>query len=320
MTYQKDLVSVICLAFNQKNYVEAALQSILDQTYHNIEVIIVDDASSDGTVQVIQEFVLRNQFVKFIQLTKNVGNCKAFNIGLKVAKGKYIIDLAADDVMLSMRIERQVHFFSKLESHYGVVFTDVTYINEHGIPFRNHFEYLKVKKLVGTVPEGDVFSSILDRYFVSGPSMMIKREVMDALRGYDETLEYEDFDFWVRSSRLYKYGFLNERLTLVRRTQLSKSTGWYKIGDKQLHSTYLICKKAQSLVRNAKERQALVSRASYEYRQSLFSRNRFEGDLFAELLCELGAWSWQHSLLLVMARIPLPWARLRNIYHYIRYT
>ncbi|MCX8491645.1 MAG: glycosyltransferase [Cyclobacteriaceae bacterium] len=319
MTSQKDLVSVICLAYNQRNFVKAALQSILYQTYENIEIIIVDDASTDGTGHVIQEFISKLPAIKFFKLTDNVGNCKAFNLGLTIAKGKYIVDLAADDVMFPERIERQVLFFSQLDPAYGVVFTDVTYINEKGVPIRNHFEHLMKKKLIKKVPEGNVFSEILSRYFVSAPSMMIKREVMEALNGYDETLEYEDFDFWVRSSRLFKYGFLNERLTYIRRTQLSKSTGWYKRGDKQLHSTYLICKKAMALIQNEEEHKALSIRVSYEYRQSLFSGNKSEGALFAELLHELNAWSWSHTFWYLVSLLPFPWIRLRNIYQYVFY-
>ncbi len=320
MTFQRDLVSVICLSFNQKDYVEEALQSILDQTYENVEVIIVDDASTDGTAQVIQGFISRYPTMRFIQLTDNIGNCKAFNKGLKVCKGNYIIDLAADDIMHPQRIAKQMIFFSQLDSSYGIVFTDVTYINENGMPFRNHFEHLKKKKLLDSVPEGDVFSDIVSRYFVSAPSMMIKREVMEALNGYDEDLEYEDFDFWVRSSRLYKYGFLNERLTFVRRVQQSKSSGWYKMGDKQLHSTYLICKKAQELIRNQNDFNALVKRVSYEYRQSLFSKNRIEVALFAQLLHQLNAWGSKHYILYILSKAPLPWVRLRNLYHQAFYN
>ncbi|MGC4023147.1 MAG: hypothetical protein QM734_14965 [Cyclobacteriaceae bacterium] len=145
--------------------------------------------------------------------------------------------------------------------------------------------------------------------------MLIKNEVMKALNGYDETLSYEDFDFWVRSSRICKYGFLNEKLTHVRRGLRSKSSGWYKAGDPQLHSTYLICRKAVELCKDEDDRNALTHRASYEYKQSLFSGNNEEAKLFESLLIDLGAWSFSHKAMRFISSIPLPWSWIRKVYH-----
>ncbi len=88
-----------------------------------------------------------------------------------------------------------------------------------------------IKSLISHIPQGDVYRDMLTTYFIPGPTMMIRREVFAALGGYDESLSYEDFDFWVRSSRIYRYAFLNERLTSIRKLKSSMSTGWYVPGD-----------------------------------------------------------------------------------------
>src|SRR5687767_6161263 len=102
------LVSVICLCYNQARFVREAVASVLAQTYPHVELIIVDDASTDDSAAVIRSIVQDNPAIRCLVLEKNVGNCKAFNTGLSLAKGDYIIDLAADDLLLPRRIESGV--------------------------------------------------------------------------------------------------------------------------------------------------------------------------------------------------------------------
>lgn len=319
---QTPLVSVICLCYNHARFVEEAILSVFAQTYKNIQIIIVDDASTDNSVAVIREVILQSgrNDIQFLPLSENIGNCSAFNRGLALAKGEYIIDLATDDYMVPERIARQVDFFSALDESYGVVFSDAIYVDEDGKFLYNHFEELMRKRLVYTIPSGDVFSDILTTYFISSPSMMTRKKVFDALNGYDEELSYEDFDFWVRSSRLYKYNYTNEKLTVVRKSSRSMSTGWYKIGDRQLHSTYLVCRKAQKLIRTPEETHALIRRVRYELRQSIFSENFSEGKLFLVLLKELTSLSLSDKLLSYMLTLKLPLASVRNLYHRLRFT
>ena len=103
-------VSVICLCHNQANYVSAAMQSVLDQTYPNIELVVVDDGSDDRSKEIIQKFIT-NTSAQYIAIPDSIGNCKAFNRGLKIATGEYIIDLAADDVLLPTRVEKGINTF-----------------------------------------------------------------------------------------------------------------------------------------------------------------------------------------------------------------
>ena len=91
------LVSVICLCYNHSKYVIESIESVLSQSYANIELIIVDDASTDDSQSVIRNFIVSLPQVNFIPLTNNIGNCSAFNIGWRASSGDYVIDLAADD-------------------------------------------------------------------------------------------------------------------------------------------------------------------------------------------------------------------------------
>src|SRR5690349_7222728 len=120
---ESPLVSVICLSYNHARFAEEAIQSVLSQTYSNVELIVVDDASNDNSVQIIEQQIRHRSDIKFLSLKKNLGHCKAFNQGYALAKGEYIIDLAADDVLLPNKIETGVKELEEAGDSYGVHFS-----------------------------------------------------------------------------------------------------------------------------------------------------------------------------------------------------
>ncbi|GHN01412.1 hypothetical protein WSM22_29010 [Cytophagales bacterium WSM2-2] len=313
------LVSVVCLCYNQQEFVVEALESVLQQTYSNIQLIIVDDCSTDESVSRIQTVLDKNPGIKFLWLTENLGNCAAFNKGFALVEGEFVIDFAADDVMHTQRIEKQVNQFRKLDTSYGIAFSNADYIDSSGTILRNHSGHLLQKGLLERIPEGLIFRDVLSRYFICGPTMIIRKIVLDRLNGYDENLAYEDFDFWVRSSREFKYAYLDEVLTKVRRSGNSMSSGWYRQGDRQLHSTFLVCQKAVTLCRDEGDRLVLLQRVRYEFRQAIFSGNKIEARLFGQLEKEIARHHWRFYFYSMVSFIPLPWSWIRKIYHQWKY-
>ncbi|MBL7857901.1 MAG: glycosyltransferase [Cyclobacteriaceae bacterium] len=254
------LVSVICLCHNHARFVREAIESVLLQTYPNIQLLVVDDASTDESVTVIQDLIAAYPSITFLSLRKNVGNCKAFNHGLALTTGAFIIDLAADDVLLPERIENGVQSFQEHSPDYGVHFSDAEWIDEAGQHVYNHSE----KFPHHTIPQGDVYRHLIERYFICSPSMMFKREVMEYMGGYDETLAYEDFDFWIRSSRKFNYCYTPAILVKKRIVKDSLSERQFKHGSLQQESTYQVCKKIYKLNRTREEKRALQRRVYYE--------------------------------------------------------
>ncbi|MEQ9440367.1 MAG: glycosyltransferase [Cyclobacteriaceae bacterium] len=282
------LVSIIALSYNHEKFIEQALASVFQQTYLAIELILVDDASTDRSAAVAQTYLQQHSealSVKTVFLPQNLGNCAAFNRGLAQAQGKYVVDFATDDILFPQRIARQVAYFESLTPDYGVVFTEAEYVDEDG----NHlwFHYQDRLAHIRPIPVGEVYADVVARYFISSPTMMIRKKVLDELEGYDEQLAYEDFDFWVRSARKWKYAYLDECTTRIRKHQRSMSTGWYKPNDPQLYSTYVICQKAIRLNRTNHERKALILRVMYEIKQSIRNKQWRESILFGTLLCRL---------------------------------
>lgn len=244
---------------------EETILSVLGQTYENIELIVVDDASTDASVPTIEKLTEKHPEIKFIKLERNVGNCAAFNRGFEVSKGEYIIDLAADDILLPDRIATGVNAFLRKDKGFGVQFSNPELINENG----NHLGYHSDKFPNESIPEGEIYKELISRYFISGPSMMVRREVFDRIGGYDEDLAYEDFDFWIRSSREFKFFYLPETLVKRRVVRNSMKSNQFKRNSMQQYTTYLVCKKIQSLNQNEDEDEALLKRIRYEMKVSL---------------------------------------------------
>ena len=261
MPIDKPLVSVICLCHNQADYVEKAIDSVLNQTYKNIELIVVDDASNDGSKEIIREKLSETE-VSFIDLPENLGNCAAFNKGFFISKGEYIIDLAADDELYPQRIEKGLSAFK--ESKVGVNFCDA--LLEYGDKRTSSSFYKRDDNgdLEQAVPQGEVYESLIKRHFISAPTMMIKRDVLEELGGYDSTLAYEDFDFWIRSSRNWNYSFLDEILVKKRILPKSHHASQFKFHSNHHQSTLKVCQKIKKLNKSISEKKALRQRCKYE--------------------------------------------------------
>ena len=173
------LVSVICLSYNHEVYVVEALNSVINQTYPNIELFIADDCSSDHSVGVIQDWLQHHPNVYFLANEKNLGNTKTFNQLAKKAKGEFIIDLAADDILLPNCIEKQVTIFqnSKYEN-LGIVYGNLIEIDENGNFIRNYYTE-------EDHPEsGNIYKMVIGRTTkICSVSSMVKKSVFEKL-GY----------------------------------------------------------------------------------------------------------------------------------------
>lgn len=304
------LVTVICLCYNHERFIEDCLRSVVKQTYPNLEIIVMDDSSTDNSWPMIQKLGKEDVFKGIIclQTKKNLGNTSAFNEALKHAKGKYIVDLSTDDIILPERIEKQVNYFEALPAHFGVIYSNADYIDEDG-----NFLFRKYSKS-DVLPEGNIYRELIVRYFIPSPTMMIKKVVFDELKGYDQTLAFEDFDFWIRSARKWHYGYQSNPLTLIRKNNTSLSTGWYKKGDQQVMSNYLICKKIAVLNQSKHEEIALNDRIKYEQRQAALTGNFKESHLFYQLLKERKALTVFSTIFEIITRSKIDFSFIFNQY------
>ncbi len=262
---EQPLVSVICLCFNHVRFVAEAIHSVLNQTEQPVQLIVVDDASTDGSQEVIAGIVQDHPRILFIRLVDNVGNCRAFNIGLKEVQGQFIIDLSADDVLLPHRIADGVAAFEKHGFEYGVQFSDAILIDELGNTVGNHSDRFPHP----TIPMGDIYMDVVNRYFICSPTMMVRSDLMNRLGGYDESLAYEDFDFWVRSSWIAKCIYIPHVLIKRRLVPGSMRTRQFAFRSQQLQSTLAVCNKIMQLNHTKAEDEALAGRIFYEMKVAM---------------------------------------------------
>jgi glycosyltransferase involved in cell wall biosynthesis len=262
------LVTVICLCYNHEKYVIQSINSVLNQSYPNIELLIADDCSSDNSVKVIENWLLENPEIKFKANKVNLGNTKTFNSLFKQSKGEFIIDLAADDVLEEDCVSKQVQAFID-NKDVAIVYGNLELISENNIHLGYYYPVNEGKKAVTMPATGDIYKSVLSQESkICSVSSMTKRKILEELGGYDETLGFEDLDIWIRASRKYPFFFIDE--ILVKRRELSTSLGnqfYIKNSAKTRklnNSTYRIIKKAIALNKSKEENKALMKRMHYE--------------------------------------------------------
>jgi GT2 family glycosyltransferase/radical SAM superfamily enzyme YgiQ (UPF0313 family) len=194
-------ISVVMSVYNGAAHLEEAVTSILQQTYANFEFIIVNDASTDGTGEILQK--IDDCRVLVITNPHNLGLTKSLNIGIKAARAPYIARMDADDLSLPHRFERQRQF---LEEHpdYALV----------GSPYYQIDDNSRIRTLI-EVPtrDADLRAGLRQQNWFGHGSVMMRREAVRQMEGYDEQFEYaQDYDLWLRISEHFKIGNLEEPL------------------------------------------------------------------------------------------------------------
>ncbi len=299
MLQNSPLVSVIALCYNHQKFVENCLQSVVNQTYSNVELIIVDDFSQDNSREKILNFHKKNLSVQYIFNKKNVGNCRAFNQGLKIAKGKYIIDLSTDDILKPNRIKEQVEIFEESDK-IGVVTSDAEYIDENSNWLGNFYQKNNAENT------GKMYELLLKTSFILPASMMIRKSILDNLGGYDETLAYEDFDFWIRSARICEYAHVPKILVQQRVIAGSHSSSFSLKKNNLIPSTVKVCQKALSLNETQSENQALIHRLKVVLRKCVYTQNFESGEVVISMLNQLQGHNLQTRFFRFLNTIKLP--------------
>jgi glycosyltransferase involved in cell wall biosynthesis len=250
-----------------------ALNSVINQTYPNIELLIADDCSTDNSVEIIQNWLQHHPKVHFSVNEKNLGNTKTFNQLAKKAKGDYIIDLAADDVLLPNCVEKQVSTFRNSNfSNLGIVYGNLIEIDENGSSLRNYYTEKDHPE------SGDIYKMVIGRTTkICSVSSMVKKSVFEKLGYYDENLAYEDLDLWIRASREFDFEYINDVLAYKRETPNSLSSHFLIKNNsrtKKLNtSTFKILNNAYHLNKSKNEHQALLGRIRFEMFKFIKARN-----------------------------------------------
>ncbi len=200
------LVTVIAACYNHSRFVLECLESIRNQTYKNIQLIIVDDHSTDDSVAVIRDWIATHRVeCVFVVHSENKGVCRTLNDALSHASGKYVASTSTDDVWTLDKLEHQVRQMEKLPEEVGVLYSDAWRMDQNGSVLPKLF--IEYNRSFSAPPEGDILDTLLENNFIPAMTTLIRRSCYEKMGKYDESLSYEDWDMWIRISRCYKFAF-----------------------------------------------------------------------------------------------------------------
>ena len=205
---EKPLVSIITVTYNRGKLLGRCIQSVLNQTYTNIEHIVIDGGSTDETDEVAASFSSDKRF-RFVKLNENRKVFYNYNYGAELAKGEYIAYLDSDDEYLAEKIEKQVALIQTLPEEYGMVYCWMTYFDSSK---NNAFMRVHGYELNGFVPIDAAIKPC-----VSGtPTLLIKKDAFWSVGGFDGEAEMtSDWEFCARFCQRWKVKNLPESLVNV---------------------------------------------------------------------------------------------------------
>ncbi len=204
------LVSVIMPSYNHEKYVSESIESVLNQTFTDFELVIIDDASKDSSKQIIESFSKKDDRIKTIFHERNMGIARTMNDGIERAKGKFITFNASDDVWVKDKLEKEIKVLEQNED--CVVWTEVEIIDGQGSPTGE----LGTQRTGASNrrKSGDIFDELLRGNFILG--RILKKENLRGIR-FNEALRYHnDWKFDVDLARRYLYYFIPEPLVKKR--------------------------------------------------------------------------------------------------------
>ncbi len=212
-------ISVVIPTYNKADILPMAIESVLAQTHKNVEILIVDDGSTDNTEDVVTRY---DSHVEYIRMNSNGGGpARPRNVGLRAASGDYIAFLDSDDLMLPAKLSEQADFlnayrdmplvFSDFRTYRTADDDEPNFLADHTdfqampkIPLRNNW-YRVTSSLA--------YETLIPDTYIRPSSVMFRKSVVDDVGYFDETLSYsDDIDFFFRVARRFDIGFINSPL------------------------------------------------------------------------------------------------------------
>jgi len=216
MKYKKPKVSVILASYKHHLWVGEAIESVLKQTFNDLELIIVDDGSNDGSASIIREYAKKDSRIKYEIFPENKGAISAMKRCYDLCSADYLALISSDDVWELQKLEKQVAILDK-NKNIGVVFGIPTFIDQKGNPIKSDI----IKVFLNSLEKRDKYQWA-NYFFNKGnclchPSMVIRKECYMEVGFYNSTLRsLPDFDMWVRLFWKYDVEVLEDILIKFR--------------------------------------------------------------------------------------------------------
>jgi glycosyltransferase involved in cell wall biosynthesis len=198
-------ISVIIPTYNRAQFIRRAIKSVLLQSFGDYELIVIDDASSDQTQQILEH--MNDKRIKIIRHEKNKGAPAARNTGIMASKGEYIGFLDDDDEWLPDKLKEQLKLFETSGNEAGLIYSGFYYVSG-----RNN----RILSNITPIKKGNLYPDLLRRNILGSPTPLVKRNCFDKAGLFDEKLpSCQDWDMWIRISKYYKFDFVPDALSKV---------------------------------------------------------------------------------------------------------
>jgi len=274
------IVSIIIAAYNAEKYISETINSVLSQTYPNIECIVVNDGSTDGTREIVNNFGTRIKYV----YQDNAERAAARNNGVAHATGKYINYIDADDLITSDKIADQVTYLEQ-NPEYDLVYSKAKYFKDNG-----NRSYYSVPRIT---PQGDILDKLMYGNFINLGSPLIRKEAVDRVGGFDATrhdiILNEDWDFWLRLAISgSRFGFIDKYQLLYRVHESNTSKARLRgIESKLKVIDKIINQYSELLIKKGTDCQRVLESARAEYGRRLILEGRVaEGRILISAACK----------------------------------
>jgi len=205
-------ISVVIPVHKRTYFLQKAIKSVLEQTYSNFEIIVVDD-NSNSTISNLIKGIVKNfndSRIRYIDHGINRGVSAARNTGIRSSNGKYIAFLDSDDEWFPEKLEKQIKIFKNESNKLGAVYCGVTYIDEKSNSIN--------KELIPPDKKGNIYEDLLYKNCVGGcSSVMVKKECFNRVGVFDEKFPVcQDLDMWIRIAKCYRFSFVKSYLVKYR--------------------------------------------------------------------------------------------------------
>ena len=180
------LVTAAVICYNHARFVVEALESFKADAYPNLQLVVVDDCSRDGSGEIIRQWLERHlPDAVFVEHKTNTGVCRSINEALSYAKGKYVRFLAADDRLVPGTLLRQVEAMEADSEDIGVLYSDAFQMDERGELLPMNF--IEAHRPLAHMPEGWIFDTLIEGNFIPGMTALVRRRCLDVVGNADES-------------------------------------------------------------------------------------------------------------------------------------
>lgn len=205
------LVSVIIPSYQHSEYIQQAVESVMNQSYTAVELIVIDDGSSDGSPELLKKLADQHEFR--LVCRENRGLSHTLNEGIELAKGEYICICASDDYFLQDKLKAQSEFMES-NPQYAACYGKAIHFDDKGSRKTTN---------ASQCYSGKIFYRLLHTNFVPAVTQMYRREIFNEVGGFNPDLMIEDWDMLLRVAWQHEIGFLNQPLAMRREHEASLS-------------------------------------------------------------------------------------------------